>query len=76
MCTFINFGNPNADNLPFYLTDSKGNKLDTGVADQGEPEGVFAFMTVVHKLPQEMVLQVNVNCPTEVINPKYQVIRV
>ncbi|OKP95450.1 hypothetical protein A3849_25835 [Paenibacillus sp. P46E] len=43
MCTFINFGNPNADNLPFYLTDSKGNKLDTGVADQGEPEGGFAF---------------------------------
>lgn len=49
MCTFINFGTHNADNLPFYLTDSKGNKLDTGIADQGEPEGVIAFMTVVHK---------------------------
>ncbi|OPH49684.1 hypothetical protein BC351_36855 [Paenibacillus ferrarius] len=55
------FGTPNADNLPFYLTDSKGNKLDTGIADNGEPEGLIAFMTVGHKLPQEMMLQINVN---------------
>lgn len=55
------FGTANADNLQFYLTDSKGNKLDTGIADQGKPEGLIAFVTVGHKLPQEMALHVNVN---------------
>ncbi|WP_442602384.1 DUF4179 domain-containing protein [Paenibacillus sp. KN14-4R] len=55
------FGTANADNLPFYLTDSKGNKLNTGIADQGKPEGLIAFVTDGKKLPQEMVLQVNVN---------------
>ncbi|OAB26114.1 hypothetical protein PMSD_26540 [Paenibacillus macquariensis subsp. defensor] len=56
------FGNANAaDNLPFYLTDSQGNQLDTGSADQGKPEGLIGFDTVDHNLPQEMVLHVNVN---------------
>ncbi|MCJ8014583.1 DUF4179 domain-containing protein [Paenibacillus sp. KQZ6P-2] len=55
------FGTANADNLQFYLTDSKGNKLDTGIADQGKPEGLIAFLTDGYKLPQEMVLHVDVN---------------
>ncbi|WP_232700014.1 DUF4179 domain-containing protein [Brevibacillus daliensis] len=55
------FGTPNVDNLPFYLTDSKGNRLDTGIADQDKPEGLIAFVTVGHKLPQQMMLHVNVN---------------
>lgn len=55
------FGTPNTDNLPFYLTDSKGNKLDTGIADKDKPEGLIAFMTAGHMLPQQMILHVNVN---------------
>ena len=55
------YGTPNVDNLPFYLTDSKGNRLDTGIADQGKPEGIIAFMAAGHKLPQQMILHFNVN---------------
>ena len=55
------FGTPDVDNLPFYLTDSKGNSLDTGIADQDKPEGIIAFTMVDHKLPEQMMLHVNVN---------------
>jgi hypothetical protein len=59
------FGTANAaHNLPFYLTDSQGNQLDTGTADADAPEGLIGFDTlfkIVHTLPQEMVLHVNVN---------------
>ncbi|MCR8643307.1 DUF4179 domain-containing protein [Paenibacillus sp. N1-5-1-14] len=55
------FGTAKSDNLPFYLTDSKGINLETGIADQGKPEGLLAFVTDGKKLPQEMVLHVNMN---------------
>ncbi|MCS7460397.1 DUF4179 domain-containing protein [Paenibacillus doosanensis] len=55
------FGTPNVGDLPLYLTDSKGNILDTGISDQGKPEGLIAFVTAGHKLPQQMMLHVNVN---------------
>lgn len=51
----------NADHLPFYLTDQKGNKLETGIAIQDKPEGLIAFKTAGNKLPQPLTLHVVVD---------------
>lgn len=57
----LNFIGAEEDKLPFYLTDSAGNELDTGVADKDEPEGILAFVTSGSPLPQSIYMNVNIN---------------
>ncbi|RAV23120.1 DUF4179 domain-containing protein [Paenibacillus contaminans] len=54
-------GTDKKDNLPFYLTDSAGKEIETGIAEKDKPEGVIAFVTSGTKLPQSVDLNVNIN---------------
>ncbi len=54
-------GTEQEDGLPFYLTDAKGNRVDSGVAEKDLPDGVFAFVTDGTKLPDSMNLNVDIN---------------
>ncbi|MWV46335.1 DUF4179 domain-containing protein [Paenibacillus sp. HJL G12] len=58
----LNFiGTGQEDRLPFYLTDAKGDRIDSGVAEKDLPEGVFAFVTDGTKLPTSVTLHVDIN---------------
>ncbi|MCG7409199.1 DUF4179 domain-containing protein [Paenibacillus sp. ACRRX] len=57
----LNFLGSDHDNLPFYLIDANGAEINTGIADQDKPEGVLAFVTNGHSLPQSISMKVDVN---------------
>ncbi|MBP1990608.1 DUF4179 domain-containing protein [Paenibacillus eucommiae] len=57
--SFIGTSEP--DSLPFYLTDAAGNKVETGIAEKDQPEGIIAFVTDGSRLPQAINMNISVD---------------